>query len=130
MTTPAEGLSVGAALAAEDARLAAMATGDLAALGSLLSEECRYVHSSGAIDTKQSYLAKLADGSIRYVRVRACDVRPVELGSAVIVTHVMYAEAVVNGIPRSLRSQAASVWQAVDGTVRLAYFQSTSLPEQ
>jgi hypothetical protein len=129
MTTPAEHLSLSAALAAEEARLAAMARGDLATLGFLLSEECVYVHSSGTTDTKQSYLAKLAAGSIRYVRVRACDVRPVELGSSVILAHVMYAEAVVDGVPRTLRSQAASVWQSVGDTVRLAYFQATSLPE-
>jgi Domain of unknown function (DUF4440) len=129
MTTPAEHLSLRVVLDAEEARLAAMVTGDLATLGSLLSEECVYVHSSGATDTKQSYLAKLADGSIRYVRVRACEVRPVELGTAVVLAHVMYADAVVKGVPRILRNQAASVWQTVGDTVRLVYFQSTSLPE-
>ncbi len=105
-----------------------MVAGEIDVLASLLADQCVYVHTSGAIDTKQSYLAKLADGSLRYTSVAALDVRLMELGPAVIIIHRMEAEVIVDGIPRSLRGQAASVWQAADDGPELTYFQSTALP--
>lgn len=128
MTGPASHLDPQTALTADQARLKAMAAGDLSALAALLADECLYVHSNGSTDTKQSYLARLADGSIRYSSVTALDVRLIELGPAVIVRHQMHAEAVVDGLPRPLRSQAVSVWRAAEDGPRLIYFQATALP--
>ncbi|HEV2634877.1 MAG TPA: nuclear transport factor 2 family protein [Actinocrinis sp.] len=120
-------------LAAEAARLAAMTAADTSALAELLAPQCRYVHSTGASDDRDSYLAKLADGSLRYLTVEALDVQPVNLGSTVLVLHRMRAEALVDGTPRSLHSQIVAVWQVAEtgpaeGGARLVYLQSTNLP--
>jgi ketosteroid isomerase-like protein len=121
-------LDRGSALTADQARRDAMAAGDLDGLAALLADECLYVHSTGAIDTKQSYLAKLAGGSIRYTHVAALDVQLIELGPAVIVSHRMHAQAIVDDLPRTLRGQAASIWVAAEDGPKLVYFQSTTLP--
>jgi ketosteroid isomerase-like protein len=130
MNDPVRRLDPESALAADQARRAAMAAGDLDALAALLADDCLYVHSSGMVDTKQSYLAKLADGAIRYSSVEAVEVRLIELGSAVVVSHRMQAEAVVGGEPRSLRGQAAAIWASADNGPQLVYFQSTTVPPQ
>jgi ketosteroid isomerase-like protein len=116
-------------LAAEEARRKAMVAADLDALDALLADDCLYVHSTGQIDTKQSYLAKLADGTIRYITCDAEAVQPLDLGQTVIVMHHMLADITLGGQPRSIRSQAAAVWQLTDGGVpKLVYFQGTPLP--
>jgi Domain of unknown function (DUF4440) len=74
MNAPVTRLDPESALAADQARRNAMAADDLEGLAALLADECLYVHSTGAVDTKQSYLAKLADGSIRYAW-RRCSAR-------------------------------------------------------
>jgi hypothetical protein len=58
---------------AEKRRTRAMVDGDVAALAVLLDIDCRYVHSSGAVDTKAGYLEKLRAGDIGYSWIRPSD---------------------------------------------------------
>jgi hypothetical protein len=47
----------------EDSRYAAMLAKDIDTLNFLLHDDLTYVHSTGDIDTKQSYMAGLNDGT-------------------------------------------------------------------
>jgi hypothetical protein len=51
---------------ADDARVAATLGGDAAKLSPILSDELRYAHSSGAVDTKASFLSGIASGRLKY----------------------------------------------------------------
>jgi diadenosine tetraphosphate (Ap4A) HIT family hydrolase len=114
---------------AEELRTKAMVAGDIATLTALLDDDCRYVHSSGAVDTKASYLAKLQAGEIGYSWIRTPDQRFVEVAGAVGVSHRMEAELVLAGVPRPYQSRAFSLWRGTPQGLRLAYFQATALPE-
>jgi hypothetical protein len=64
---------IAAVKAADDERVAALIKADVAALGHLLSEQLRYSHSSGAVDTKVSYRESVAAhrsvyGSVEYLQ--------------------------------------------------------------
>jgi hypothetical protein len=59
-----------AILAADDARYAAMIAADARALRKLLAPELVYCHSSGSVDTRDSYLASLEGGAVKYLEVR------------------------------------------------------------
>jgi hypothetical protein len=50
-------------------RLAALLQLDHAALRDLFADDCVYVHSSGRVDTKDQYLARLAKGELRYLKL-------------------------------------------------------------
>lgn len=52
--------------AADDARVAAMISADPAKLAALFSDELRYVHSSGKLDTKASFTESLTSGKSKY----------------------------------------------------------------
>ena len=52
--------------AADDARVAAMISGDRAKLEAAFSDELRYVHSNGKVDTKASFVEALASGKSKY----------------------------------------------------------------
>jgi len=51
---------------ADDARVAAMQSPDRARLGAILSDDLRYAHSNGLVDTKASFLDSLLAGRLKY----------------------------------------------------------------
>jgi len=53
--------------AADEARIAAMRNPDRAALEAIFSDQLRYIHSNGVIDTKASFVELLASGESRYL---------------------------------------------------------------
>ena len=52
--------------AADDRRVAAMQNPDAAALGAIFSDDLRYAHSNGAVDTKASFIELLTSGKTKY----------------------------------------------------------------
>ncbi len=114
--------------AAEERRTKAMVEGDLAALAVLIDDDCRYVHSSGAVDTKASYLEKLQAGVFRYSWIRASGQLLIDVGAGAAVLHRMEAELVLSGVPRPYQSQAVALWRETPLGLRLVYFQATALP--
>jgi Domain of unknown function (DUF4440) len=60
---------VAAVRAADDERIAAMLAANVNRLGPVLSDQLHYAHSSGAVDTKASYLQSIATHRSVYVSV-------------------------------------------------------------
>ena len=52
--------------AADDQRVAATLAADGKKLGAVFSDELRYAHSSGLVDTKASYLQSIVSGRTKY----------------------------------------------------------------
>lgn len=52
--------------AADDRRVAATLAADRAKLEAVFSDELRYAHSSGLVDTKKSYVDSIASGRTKY----------------------------------------------------------------
>jgi hypothetical protein len=99
--------------AAEAARLQAMQNNDGAALGALLSDILIYQHSSGARDTRQSYLA----GSLHYDKVEFLtpEFRLIGGGGCVGMVHGrMLATVVRDGTPREIANSYLAVWEHGD----------------
>lgn len=63
----AEDLQLSAVTKADDARIAAMKTPDREKLSALFSDELRYAHSTGAVDTKASFIDVLIAGKTKYL---------------------------------------------------------------
>jgi hypothetical protein len=62
----AEDKLTAAVRAADDERLAATQAADLARLNAIFSDQLRYAHSSGKVDTKASYVKSLTSRSTVY----------------------------------------------------------------
>ena len=129
MTSAGQDSAHAEVLAAEERRTRAMVDGDVAALAVLIDDDCRYVHSSGAVDTKTSYLEKLQSGVFGYAWIRASDQLIIDVGAGVAVLHRMEAQLVLSGVPRPYQSQAVALWRETPLGLRLAYFQATALPQ-
>jgi hypothetical protein len=74
LSFPAPGLlraappaATAALVAADDARIAAMRQPDRAALEAAFSDELRYAHSNGIVDTKASFIEILVSGKTKYL---------------------------------------------------------------
>ena len=63
----AEDARTAALTAADDVRVAATKSADREKLTAIFSDDLRYAHSSGTVDTKQSYIESLTSGSTKYL---------------------------------------------------------------
>lgn len=109
--------------ALEARRYAAMLTNDAGALERLLSEDAVYVHSSGARDSKDEYLARISSGGLVYLSVEHSEELCVLSGSTGIVLGEMAAEVVLNGSRLSIENKHLAVWAGgEDGWRLLAYY--------
>ncbi len=52
---------------ADKARVAAMQSGDRSQLDAIFSDELRYAHSNGVVDSKKSFIEILAGGKTKYL---------------------------------------------------------------
>lgn len=121
------------ALIAEEQRRQAMLNGDTAALNGLLSDGLVYVHSTGARDSKSTYLAKLASGSLKYLSLSFEDVQVHAAGAGHVVTGRMSAEVSKDGQSKAVRSLFMTVWMpelGAQGTpsLRMLAHQGTPCP--
>jgi ketosteroid isomerase-like protein len=98
----------------EEQRFAAMVAGDVAALERLLDDALTYTHSSGAVDTKTSYIAGVRNKVWEYKSIRRDNERVVLRGDAALVFCRLHIDVLVSGTPRKVNSNALSVW-ARDG---------------
>ncbi len=62
----AEEAPLAAVQAADDVRVAAMKAPDRDKLSAIFSDELRYAHSSGVVDTKASFIDSLLKGATKY----------------------------------------------------------------
>jgi ketosteroid isomerase-like protein len=118
--------------AAEQRRAAAMIAADVDAIADLLDERLIYCHSSGVVDTRESYLDELRKSEYTYhaVELDTIDHQIVTAGQ-VIINSVMTVSMTVRSTGRTVSRQirATSVWvQADDGPGwRLLVSHSTNL---
>jgi hypothetical protein len=54
-------------MAAEEARTTALDHSDVAALEKIMADDVTYIHASGKVDTKKSYLDAIRSGQLHYI---------------------------------------------------------------
>ena len=116
-------------LALEQRRFDAMIAGDADALERLLHRDLKYTHSSGTVDTKESY--------VRGVREKLWDYRSIETedeavsvyGDTAIVHCRLRIDLTVKGAPRQVDSRAITVWIKDQGRWQAVAVHSTAHPK-
>ena len=115
-------------MALEDARVAAMCEQDADTLERLLSDSMVYVHSTGLLDSKRSFLDHVRNGPIQYKSFDRSDVEAHAAGDAtVIVRGVAAAGVEFDGKPIDLNFRYLAVWVKHDGAWRFEAWQSSSI---
>lgn len=121
------------ALLWEQRRRDALLAGDAGALEALLSDALVYVHSTAARDSKASYLRKLHDQVLRYLRLDFRDLQAQVTDGAALVTGRMSATVLKDGQEKQVSSVFLTVWLPEAGPSgepvwRLRAHQGTPLP--
>ena len=70
---------------ADAARCAAMMRGDGPGLDALMSDELRFVHSDGRVETKVDYVKNMMAGDTAYTGVKTSDVQALEPAPGVVI---------------------------------------------
>ena len=105
-------------LAVDDARIAAMVSADSRLLEPLLSEDLQYSHSTGAVDTKKTFLSLINKKETRYVTYQPLE-RTVAFASPEIAFVNGRAEIGVQHDGQQLKAHCHRLFfQYSNGTVR------------
>ena len=94
----------------EQRRFKAMCDGDADALGALLHDDLTYTHSSGAVDSKESYTRGVRDKLWDYRSIEAGDATVSLNGNAALVHCRLRIDVIARGVPRIVESVALAVW--------------------
>lgn len=115
-----------ALIAAEKVRAAALVAADKEATAGLLAEEFTYTHSTGRVDTRDSYLAAFGT-NYRFLTVEQSDVSVRQYGDAAVLAGNLDTLLVPkHGEQRLSRLRFMSVWARQDGAWKLIAFQNTT----
>ena len=115
-------------LALEERRRQALLAADGVSLLNLLADDLVYVHSTGVCDRRDSYLAKITGGSLKYLELNLQDLQVQLLQQAAVVRGRMAAVISKDGQPKRVSSCFMTVWSlGTDGAWRLCAHQGTPL---
>jgi hypothetical protein len=102
---------------------------DAAALGKLLDDGLEYVHSSGELDSKQSFIDSLTSGRRDYVSTVA-DIESVRvMGDVAVIRGNARVTVADNGQSRDLHIGYTDVWLWKNGRWQMTAWRSTRLPD-
>ena len=118
-------LPVLAALRADKARLAAMMAGDTTALGHLMSEQLRFVHSDGRVESKADYVKNLLGGDTAYADVKTSAVEMMQVTpDSVVILGVQTMRKRLGPDWSEVTLRYLSVWRNEAGAWRMIAWQS------
>lgn len=109
----------------ERARFAAMVGKDTASLRRYLASDLVYTHSSGAVESRDEFLAHLAGGQLSYGSIEPAELRVRVVDETAIING--RAELVVGSDRFAVRY--LDVWVRRDGRWQMIAWQSTRLPQ-
>jgi ketosteroid isomerase-like protein len=114
--------------AAEAQRLAATISGDTARLARLLSDDLRYAHSDGRVQTKGQFVAAVAGSRIKYLAItpEAVEWQPVNAGAWCESGRARLV-AMADGRRAEFTLRFLAVWRQESGSWRLLSYQSSQL---
>ncbi|MEU6095023.1 nuclear transport factor 2 family protein [Streptomyces sp. NPDC047079] len=110
----------------EERRFGAMTAGDFDSFAELAHPDLAYTHSSGSLDTLDSYLAKCENGYYVYHRIDHPIERISIVGDTAVVIGEMLADMTAGGVRRQLGNRSIAVWSRVDGTWKFLAYQATA----
>jgi hypothetical protein len=114
--------------AADEARRLAMLAADTRALKEMCAETLVYVHSSGATDSRESYLHKLDSGALRYEALEFVAPRYRLIGTTGLVHAGMRAAVLRGGGRYAVAGNTLAVWTFGERGWLLQALQASPLP--
>ena len=113
------------ALRADKARLAAMMSGNGEALARLMSDQLRFVHSDGRVESKADYVKNLLAGDTAYADVKTSELETTQVANdVVVVIGVQEMRKRLGTEWSAIKLRYLAVWRYESGTWRMVAWQS------
>jgi hypothetical protein len=114
-----------AALRADKARLAAMVAGKGEELAPLLSDQLRFVHSDGRVESKADYVKNLMAGDTAYVDAKTSQLETTQVsGDVVVIIGHQEMRKRLGPTWSDIKLRYLAVWRNEGGTWRMVAWQS------
>ena len=125
----ADEAKLAAVTAADDARVAAMLTPNQATLDKVLSDDLRYAHSNGKVDTKASLTASLLGGEAKYLSYKYTE-RAFRFPApdVAVMAGRLEVQAKVDGVSMTTGISYLAVWHLEKGQWKFLAWQSCKIP--
>ncbi|MFN0123228.1 MAG: nuclear transport factor 2 family protein [Blastocatellia bacterium] len=117
-----------AVLQMEQGWVDALVKADTAALETIYADTLVYTHSSGAVDSKASYLASLKSGATKYHSLDREEIKVDSYGRAAVVTCKTKIKLTSNGENREFWVRMIHVYVRDNETWKMVAHQTTRLP--
>jgi ketosteroid isomerase-like protein len=111
----------------EDERVRAMTTADVATLERLMSDDIVYTHSTGRLDTKKSFIASIASGTVKYRRVQRKEMATSVREGFAFLTGAVEIDVETGGRVLNLNLRFANVWERTARGWQQIVWQSTPI---
>ena len=113
------------AVRADKARLAAMMAGDGEALGRLMSDQLRFVHSDGRVESKADYVKNLMAGDTAYADAKTSELETMQVSNdVVVVLGVQEMRKRLGPAWSDIKLRYLAVWRNENGAWRMIAWQS------
>lgn len=113
------------AVRADKARLTAMMAGDGEALGRLMSDQLRFVHSDGRVESKADYVKNLMAGDTQYADAKRSDLETMQISpDVVVVLGTQEMRKRLGSDWSNIKLRYLAVWRNESGTWRMIAWQS------
>jgi hypothetical protein len=125
----ADEAKLAAVTAADDARVAAMLTPNQATLDKVLSDDLRYAHSNGKVDTKASLTASLLGGEAKYLSYKYTE-RAFRFPApdVAVMAGRLEVQAKVDGVSMTTGISYLAVWHLEKDGWKFLAWQSCKIP--
>jgi len=116
--------------AADDARVTATTAGNRAGIGATYSDDLRYAHSSGKVDTKASFTESLVTRATVYASYKYVERNFVPAAPGIVLMNGRAAVKVqqAGGPAQDLELNFLAVWREENGKWRMLAWQSNRPP--
>ena len=117
-----------AALAAQDARFAAMVKGDASYLETALDPSLTYQHSTGAYQSKSEFVEAIRTGALKYKAIDILDRKVRHFGTVVIITGAIRVQAVNSTGSIDTKARFTDVYERQKDRLVQVAWQNTRVP--
>lgn len=113
------------ALRADKARLTAMMAGDGETLRRLMSDQLRFVHSDGRVESKADYVKNMMAGDTAYADAKTSELETMQISpDVVVVLGVQEMRKRLGPTWSDIKLRYLAVWRNEGGTWRMIAWQS------
>lgn len=113
------------AVRADKARLTAMMAGDGEALARLMSDQLRFVHSDGRVESKADYVKNMMAGDTEYANAKTSELETMQISpDVVVVLGVQEMRKRLGPTWSDIKLRYLAVWRNESGTWRMIAWQS------